>query len=297
MGSFVVSKSRIDFMDKLNYFLNLYYNESNEDLEKEISKYYELDKIIVNRLINNVFNIYKGSIVSFNNISGFVNYLDSKNSSLIYKNKKDLYLNFSSYLYSFYVKNLEFISEVELVICVIYLRNIIESDIRFYFNNKGMYSLITEDYLDRLSEVLKNKKVLEVCSGQGFLGKGLFDRGVSIKCTDDFSWKDKYSWGRNKFSVEKLDAINALNKYIANIDIVIVSWVPHDSTLDVEILRYIRANNADVLFFVIGESPGGATGSELLFDEGNIVHDKISRYVNEKKDRFNGISERLYIFS
>ena len=76
-----------------------------------------------------------------------------------------------------------------------------------------------------------------------------------------------------------------------------MSWVPYNSTLDIEILRYIRKYNSKVLFFVIGEGIGGATGSELLFNEGRIVHNDLSNYINEKKDKLHGINERLFIFS
>lgn len=118
-----------------------------------------------------------------------------------------------------------------------------------------------------ISIILTGDLVLEVCAGDGALTRWLSKYGVNIRATDDLSW------GKNNptpskaacvvnpiFPVEELDAIEAIRKYSPRM--VITSWIPYGSDLDIRILR-----EKPEFLIIIGEGEGGCTGSSDFWKE------------------------------
>jgi hypothetical protein len=129
-------------------------------------------------------------------------------------------------------------------------------------HNYGMYAVLTAGVLDRLAEYLKGKKVLEVMAGAGWLAKGLSDRGITVKSTDDFSWEGYLDWKR-VFPIEQLDVSEAVDKYMANYDVLIVSW-PH--YIAKNLIRVMQQLPEGTPVVYIGEGAGGCCAGEKFFD-------------------------------
>ena len=95
---------------------------------------------------------------------------------------------------------------------------------------KGLWIVIDKKWTNKLAKYIKNRKCLEIMAGGGWLTKALLEHGVDIVATDDFSWtegKSPHCNMRPVTEVEKLDAVEAVNKY-RDRDILVVSW-PHSS--------------------------------------------------------------------
>lgn len=132
---------------------------------------------------------------------------------------------------------------------------------------KALFQLWNKEYVEELSVEIKklvnDKLVLEVAAGDGMLSHWLREYGVNIKATDDMSW---HNFDRTEYpikirsEVEKLDAIEAIQKYKPNL--VIASWIPYGSDLDYKILKEKVS-----YFIIIGEGPGGCTGSEVFWEK------------------------------
>lgn len=128
------------------------------------------------------------------------------------------------------------------------------------------YALIYDEWIKELATFIGSKKVLEVMSGTGALAATLRSHGVDIKCTDNRSWDvaqpDKCSpW----CEVEELDCIEAVNKYGADVDFILMSWPPYDEPQANQVLLEMRKVNPNCRLIYIGESYGGCTADDEFF--------------------------------
>lgn len=147
------------------------------------------------------------------------------------------------------------------------------------FQHKGMFSLVSYNWIRPLSEWIGSRKCLEVMSGRGFLTKALRELNVDIVATDD------YSWGFNDYNnpvteVEDIDAVESIKKYIRDVDILIISWPPMDQVA-YEVVKKARELNPDIIVIYIGEDEGGCTASESFFE----IFD-----TNYSDEKFNEVS-------
>lgn len=132
-------------------------------------------------------------------------------------------------------------------------------------SNEGIgFTLITGEFCDKLAKFIGNRKVLEVMSGKGVLAKGLIDRGVYIKCTDDYSWlgQNLNQW----IEVEQIDGVEAVKKYGKDYDILLMSWAPYEKPDAYNILMAMRKFNPNMIMIYIGESEGGCCADINFFN-------------------------------
>lgn len=135
--------------------------------------------------------------------------------------------------------------------------------IRYVYTADYSYALLTKEFIDQMVEYLKDKKVLEVMSGTGYFGSLLKDRGIDIVCTDDDSW-DRYKRHKRFTEIEVMDAVEAVNKYADQVDVVIMSWPPYDDPIAANVARCCYKHNLPIIF--IGEPQGGCTADNDFFE-------------------------------
>lgn len=137
------------------------------------------------------------------------------------------------------------------------------------------YAIVTKKWLEPLSKAILNEptsKILEVACGNGMIAKGLKDYGVDIIATNQgYSIGDDYSIHISRpwiDDIEKIDAIQAIEKYGSDVDYVLLSWPPACSTIDLEILKAMRRVNPFCCMILIGEEDDNrCTGSREFFNE------------------------------
>lgn len=171
--------------------------------------------------------------------------------------------------------------------------------LRNEFTKMGMFGFVSWNWINPLAEWIGDRKCLEVMAGRGWLTRGLRDRGTSIRATDDFSWhkEDKYKrWENLVTYVEELDAIESVEKYGKNVDILIMSWPYMDDTA-YEVIKTLYEVNPKAVVVYCGEGRGGCTASDKLFghfkstgeDVNNRFHDKVA----SKYESWQGIYDYL----
>ncbi|MDD2365590.1 MAG: hypothetical protein PHN84_05445 [Desulfuromonadaceae bacterium] len=108
---------------------------------------------------------------------------------------------------------------------------------------EGIYCFYSSKLVDSLVALIGEKDCLEIASGDGTLAAFLSERGVSVKATDDYSWKHEVNYP--KF-VTKQDAVDALREYLP--EVVICSWPPAGNGFE----RYVFRSSHVKLYIVIG---------------------------------------------
>jgi hypothetical protein len=102
------------------------------------------------------------------------------------------------------------------------------------FYDYNLYQIWTKEFVTGLAKAIKRLElspVIEICAGNGKLSYHLRRHGVDIIATDDYSMD--YS---TPAFVERLSHKEALKRY--NPAIVVASWIPMNSDIGEECLRY-----------------------------------------------------------
>lgn len=160
--------------------------------------------------------------------------------------------------------------------------------LREFFTEES-WPLITVELAREMGDYLTQvgvKSVLEVCAGKGLTSRMMQGRVEKWIATD----------AEESYGVEKLDAMSAIDKY-QHVDLLFASWIPYESTLDVELARKWVVEMKKPMM-LISEPIGGCTGSMALWDEfipKNLwmdsfiswhgIHDEI--YIIQPKEYYN----------
>lgn len=139
---------------------------------------------------------------------------------------------------------------------------------------------LDKTFIQSLSNFIGDKKCLEILAGKGSLTKGLKDNGINIIATDNFSWNARLNLSDLWTDVENIDCLEAIRKYVKDVDFIICSWIPMDD-IGYDIVKLMNELNPECKMILIGESEGGCTATEKFFN--NIVDEPDTfDIVNEK---------------
>ena len=166
-----------------------------------------------------------------------------------------------------------------------------------YIMNYG-FSIITKELIDELKMFIRDRKVLEVMGGNGYLSRCLHEAGVDIICTDTNEWATNEEsdpmykkWINTCYPIEQLAAVEAIEKYNDR-DVVIMSWPPYCEPTDVDVLNKCLWRGKTLIY--IGESEGGCTGTDQFFeivddlgDKGKVRHNLYSSYNDDGGTTFD----------
>ena len=153
-----------------------------------------------------------------------------------------------------------------------------------------VFQLLNIEFIRELAKEIKEispEIILEVGAGEGLLGKYLSkELGKKVILTDDHSW-----WEREDIKIENKDVIimdynAAINTY--NPDLIIASWIPYKRWWTEEFRKCESVKG----YILIGEGPGGCTGSDMDWKTSWIKHnlDNVEKYAICRADHgFNGI--------
>lgn len=160
----------------------------------------------------------------------------------------------------------------------------------------GMFGFISWNWISPFSKWVGTRKCLEVMSGRGWFSKALRDKEINVTCTDDFSWaEDKYlSWQDSVTEVEKLDAVDAVEKYGTKIEILLMSWADTSNTA-YKVIKRLHEVNPKALVVFIGEGMGGCTANNNFFNHFDEIDDETFIQASSKYEQWYGIKDRLFL--
>lgn len=161
----------------------------------------------------------------------------------------------------------------------------------------GMWSYVNAPFAKALSTYLNGAPVLEIMAGNGYISKGLRNNNHNqvIHTTDSQAWIKENETGKHPVTtIEKLDALSAVQKYGDQVEYVIMSWAPDKQETDWEVLQLLRNNYPDIKFLVIGEK-NGATDSKKFWQEATLSQGPELQKVNEQLHSFDLIDEQIYL--
>ena len=152
-----------------------------------------------------------------------------------------------------------------------------------------VFQLLNIGFIRELVKEIKDMNpeiILEVGAGEGLLGKQLSkELGKDIILTDDHSWWEKEYIKIDNKDVIRMDYKNAIEVY--NPDLIIASWIPYKRWWTKEFRKCDSVRG----YILIGEGPGGCTGSDMDWKTSWIRHDldNVEKYAICRTDHgFNG---------
>ena len=128
-----------------------------------------------------------------------------------------------------------------------------------------VHQFLTREFVEALAARLRasgGAPVLEVGAGRGDLARALRGRGAPVIATDEGAWLDgRRRWPRGlPADVEPLDYRAALERHRPAV--VLCSWLPQGE----DWTPAFRACPSVREYILIGEEPGGSTGTRASFD-------------------------------
>lgn len=155
------------------------------------------------------------------------------------------------------------------------------------------YSLVSKDWVKPLANWIGDKKCLEIMAGKGTLSYALQSEGKSVIATDGYNWS-QFNFNSLWTNVEKLDALEAIERYGRDVDIIIMSWCYMDEVGYKSLLK-MREVNPNAVMLYIGEPYGGCTGNDALYDSMIEIDDAEINEINSIYPRWRGIYDRLFL--
>lgn len=147
--------------------------------------------------------------------------------------------------------------------------------------SKGMFAFVSWEWVRPLAGWIGERKVLEVMSGAGWLARALTGMGVSVCATDNNSWlKEHEKKWEHQVDIEELGAIEAIEKYGRQVDLLIISW-PYMDEDAYNVLVKMHEVNPAALIIYIGEI-GGCCASESFFEHYEYIEDEQFEQVSRK---------------
>lgn len=167
------------------------------------------------------------------------------------------------------------------------------------FNETLGFPLINQEFLDAIKEEVKDKAILEVCSGSGYLSSLLKDNGANIIPTDNYSLAEKTMYRKwlskaEENGVLRMDALEAIEKYHDQVNYVLMSWPDYNNPLAFNVAQLCAKYNLDLIY--IGEWYGGCTADDDFFDFiGDYEVEDMNLLYGFRFLRFIGIYDDPYI--
>jgi hypothetical protein len=129
---------------------------------------------------------------------------------------------------------------------------------------RNMWAIVDQVWTKQLADWIGNRRCLEVMAGAGWLTKALNNYGINIIATDFICHQYKMV-----FDIKQMCASTAVKKY-ADRDILIMSWPPYSSNIDI-ITAKLWGSNKPIVY--IGEGQNGCTGTEKFWQHFEVIED------------------------
>ena len=166
--------------------------------------------------------------------------------------------------------------------------------LRETFIRKGMFALVSWQWVRPLAKWIREKRCLEVMAGRGWLSLALQSLGVDIIAADDYSWSKARNWAEPVTEVEELDAVEAVKKYGNNIDLLIISWPYMDETA-YNTIKELNNINSNVQIIYIGEEIDGCTANNDFHEHFQEIEDEEFQKAVSGFQQWWGLHDRVYL--
>lgn len=167
-----------------------------------------------------------------------------------------------------------------------------------YINNFG-FALLSHKLINSLSEQLKDKNVLEVGSGTGFLSYCLQNEGVFVTPLDEKPIQNN----QYNFTTCYTDlVISEASEYIKDsftknpFDSIIMSWPSYETDFAHNVLKNMKKGQQ---LYYCGENYGGCTGNDAFFDlldTKTVLNEKLTEQLHTDSLLWPGLHDSWYVF-
>lgn len=186
-------------------------------------------------------------------------------------------------------------TKVELEELAMSLMNINSNDRRIECIRRYGFPMVEEHVINKLASYIGDTPVLEVCAGSSYLRKLLKYSGVNNITSTNISRMVKGNTPElEKYfvDIEPIDALDAIDKYHDQVEIIILAWPDLKESLPARILK--KCLEKDLTMIYIGKEYGGYTTEEHFYYV--IEHDcTIDPLINDHYCPFWGIHDDIYI--
>jgi len=167
--------------------------------------------------------------------------------------------------------------------------------LRDAYNEAGMYGFVSWRWVEPFVKWINGRKCLEIMSGRGWLSYALQQKGVNVIATDNFSWHENFKeWNDTLTDIECIGAVDAVEKYGSDVDIVIVSW-PEAADTTFKALKKLYEINSNAVFVFIGDENIEVCADSNFFTHFKEINDEKFALAAERYQSWFNFPDRLML--
>lgn len=170
--------------------------------------------------------------------------------------------------------------------------------LREAYTKVGMIGFVSWRWVNPFIHFINGRKCLEIMAGKGWLSHALRLKDVNVIATDNFSWRENYERWKDNLNtltdIENLDAVDAIEKYGAEVDIVICSW-PEPNETAFKALKKLNEINPNAVFVFIGEASAETCADMDFYDHYNIIKNDKFQVAAENYQSWYGFPDHLLL--
>lgn len=164
-----------------------------------------------------------------------------------------------------------------------------------YISNFG-FSLMNQLLIDELTLCLKDKKVVELGAGTGWISHLLQNKNIDVQPIDLYDIdKNNYNFFKSHTDILNVSAQDYLSKN-KNYDTILMIWPNYSSDFAAQSLDLIPQGKQ---LIYIGESCGGCTANERFFellDLKCILDKEKTSHLQKFTTRWSGLHDDIYVY-
>jgi hypothetical protein len=174
------------------------------------------------------------------------------------------------------------------------------SMMRYKYIREFGFTLLSEGVVEHLTSQLKDKKVLEVGAGSGFLSSCLKNNNIDITPVDahhvdvnSYGFKTPYT------DIVVTNAIDYLKESFNQepFEVIIMSWPNYDNSFASDILQHMQSGQT---LYYSGESYGGCTGDDTFFsllETKTTLNEELTNHLQLEGLHWDGLHDRWYVYT
>ncbi|UQS83554.1 hypothetical protein [Bombilactobacillus thymidiniphilus] len=159
----------------------------------------------------------------------------------------------------------------------------------------GIWSLLNQPMMDQWVQQFPQQAYLEIMAGNGMLSQSLVAQGQKVIATDDFTWSTTSLTGQKTWlPVKRYDALAAVRRFFAEVDVILLSWSPDHEQIDWQVLQYLRSLANPPELWVLGEYRG-ITNSSQFWQQAHLCFDSRIARINKYYPTIDLVKDHLFV--
>lgn len=157
------------------------------------------------------------------------------------------------------------------------------------------FTTLSQNLINKVSQLFKNDKIIEVGAGSGWLSYNLQQKGLDVTAVDLKPLNNEYGFKHSYTDVIEANAQDYITQH--QYDTIIMSWPDYDGDFAANILALMHKGKT---LIYIGEREGGCTANDDFFhllEQKCTLNEVFTQQIQPLSRSWPGIHDKWYVYN